>query len=295
MFDRIFADYLVETGKLSKDNVKAIFDAKEQRRARLGVIAVAEKVMTVEEADEVNQLQALYDKRFGDIAVENGYLTEEQVSRLLDLQGNGFLSFIQATVDLNIMTMDEINTSLDEYQKSLSLTAGDMESLKSCDIDLIVPVLMYKHDPLLIDLCSVMLRTIYRLVDYHVYMKNPYITKEVPFDSLSVQELIGDHTIFNSLSGSKEALKDTAIGFVGAMHIDNDEDVLDALCELINCINGLYASKLSSENVDVDMKAPYYSMKNGSIKGESLLCVPIIVADKELNITLALNTEYSYE
>lgn len=295
MFDRIFADYLVEQGKLTKSNVKAVFEAKEKRRARLGVIAVAEKVMTVEQADEVNQQQALYDKRFGDIAVENGYLTDEQVSRLLDLQGNGFLSFMQATLDLGFMTMDEFNKNLETYQKSLSLTAGDMESLKSCDFEQVVPVLMLRQDPLIVELCSVMLRTIYRLVDFHVYMKKPYVTEEVPFDAVSVQELIGEHTILNSLSGRKDALKDAAVGFVGAMHIDNDEDVLDALCELINCINGLFAAHLCEEHVDVDMKAPYYSMDKGSIKGASLLCVPIVVFDKEINITFALDTEYTYE
>ena len=77
MFDRIFANYLVETGKLSEQNVEVIFSTKEERRARLGVIAVSERVITVEQAEEINQLQAIYDKRFGDIAVDNGYLTIE--------------------------------------------------------------------------------------------------------------------------------------------------------------------------------------------------------------------------
>ena len=112
MFDRIFANYLVEAGKLSEQNVEVIFSTKEERRARLGVIAVAEKVMTLEEANEVNQLQALYDKRFGDIAIENGFLTKEQVERLLDLQGNAFLSFVQAIVDHGCLSMDEIDESL---------------------------------------------------------------------------------------------------------------------------------------------------------------------------------------
>ena len=42
MFDRIFANYLVETGKLSEQNVEVIFSTKEERRARLGVIAVSD-------------------------------------------------------------------------------------------------------------------------------------------------------------------------------------------------------------------------------------------------------------
>ena len=43
--------------------------------------------MTKEQADEVNQLQAMKDARFGDIAVEKGYLTDEQVGKLLKKTG----------------------------------------------------------------------------------------------------------------------------------------------------------------------------------------------------------------
>ena len=293
MFDRIFAGYLVETGKLSEDNVEVIFSTREERRARLGVIAVAEKVMSVEEADEVNQLQALYDKRFGDIAIENGYLTKEQVSRLLDLQGNAFLSFVQAAIDHGFFTLEEIEACLSDYQKSHSLTIGDMENLKSCDLDLVIPVMMYKQPALLIEICGVMLRTIYRLVDYRVYMKKPYYTTELPYDCISMQELIGEHKIFNAITGRREYLKQAAVGFAGAMYINEDEDALDALCELINCINGLFATKLSMENVEVDMKPPYFSVNSGVIKGTSLLCVPIVVFDKEITITFTLDTEYS--
>ena len=39
-------------------------------------------------------MEAIMDKRFGDIAVEKGYLTSEQVSRLLGMQGNQYLSFV---------------------------------------------------------------------------------------------------------------------------------------------------------------------------------------------------------
>ena len=61
MFDRIFANYLVEIGKLSEQNVEVIFSTKEERRARLGVIAVSEKMLSAEQADEINQLQAVFD------------------------------------------------------------------------------------------------------------------------------------------------------------------------------------------------------------------------------------------
>lgn len=293
MFDRIFANYLVETGKLSEQNVEVIFSTKEERRARLGVIAVSEKVITIDQAEEINQLQAIYDKRFGDIAIDNGYLTEEQVERLLDLQGNGFLAFVQAIIDHGCLTMDEINTALENYQKKHSLTLGDMESLKSCEIERIVPIFFYKQPEFLIELGGILLRTIYRLVDYRVYIKKPYIATEVPYQYLAMQELFGDNAILNAVSGNMNALKDAAIGFAGAEYINQDEDALDALCELINCVNGMFATQKSRENIDLDMKVPEFCTEAGVLKGTSLLCVPVVIFDKEITVIFSIDNEFS--
>ena len=69
---------------------RQILNEQQKVRVKLGLIAVAEGLMTQEEADRVNQLQAVMDRRFGDIAVEKGYLTEGQVNSLLKKQGNAY-------------------------------------------------------------------------------------------------------------------------------------------------------------------------------------------------------------
>lgn len=293
MFDRIFADYLVETGKLSNQNVEVIFSTKEERRARLGVIAVSEKMLSVDQAEEINQLQAIYDKRFGDIAIDNDLLTPEQIDRLLDLQGNAFLAFVQAIIDHGCLTMEEINAALEQYQKEHSLTLGDIENLKSCEIENIVPIFLYKQPELIISLCGILLRTIYRLVDYRIFIKQPYVATDVPFSYISMQELFGEHTILNAVCGDIEVLKKAAIGFAGAEYINNEEDCLDALCELLNCINGMFATKQSMNDIELDMRVPEYHIKEGTLKAKSLLCIPVVVFDQELTFVLSLDTEYS--
>ena len=293
MFDRIFANYLVETGKLSEQNVEVIFSTKEERRARLGVIAVSEKVITIDQAEEINQLQAIYDKRFGDIAIDNGYLTPEQVDRLLDLQGNGFLTFVQSIIDHGCLTMDEINTALETYQKKNSLTLGDRENLKSCEIERIVPIFFYKQPDFLIQLGGILLRAIYRLVDFRVYIKKPYVTTEISYSFLAMQELFGEHAILNAICGEMDDLKTAAIGFAGAEYINQPEDALDALCELINCVNGMFATTKSRENIDLDMKVPEFSTEPGILKGTSLLCIPVIIFDKEITVVFSIDNEFS--
>lgn len=293
MFDRIFANYLADSGKLTKENLTCIFKSQEQKRVRLGVIAVSEKLMTNEQANEVNQLQAICDKRFGDIAIEKGYLTPEQVNRLLSLQGNSYLAFVQSSIDGGYLTMEEIDSMLSNYQQENSLTLMDLEALKSCDIDRIIPIFMYQQPELLTQLVGVMIRTLSRLVDYHVSIKNPYCVDEVGFRLFCMQELKGEHKILTSFCGDSDIMKKIAIGFTKEEFIEEVDDTLDALCELINCVNGLLASDLSRNNMELDMEAPYYQTTKGVLRGNALLCLPIVVYDMEIDLVLALDQDYS--
>ena len=187
----------------------------------------------------------------------------------------------------------EINTALETYQKKNSLTLGDMENLKSCEIERIIPIFFYKQPEFLIQLGGILLRAFYRLVDFRVYIKKPYVVTELPYSYLATQELFGDHTILNAICGEMDALKAVAIGFAGAEYINHDEDALDALCELINCVNGMFATKKSHENIDMDMKVPEFCTKPGVLKGSSLLCIPVIVFDKEITVVFSLDNEFS--
>jgi len=295
MFDRIFANYLVNTGMLKETDLDSIFATQDEKRARLGVIAISENLLTIDQVEEINQLQAVYDKRFGDLAVEKGYLTDEQVSRLLFLQGNSFLTFIQSIIDLEILSMDQVNSALAEYQKENSFTLMDMESLKSCDTDRIISIFLYEQPELLTKLSGIMVRTIARLIDYHVYIKRPTVVQEMPITCCSMQELLGDHTILTALSGDSEAMTKAAIGFAGDGFIDNDEDALDAMCEVINCVNGLFATQVGQEGIDVDMASPKFEAREATLKSDWMLCVPMVVFGKEINLVTVLDNEYTVE
>jgi len=109
MVEYILGNYLVETGKITKEQLAQTLADQDTVRVKLGLIAVAEGMMTLEQTAEVNRLQALMDQRFGDIAVQKGYLTDEQVGKLLKKQGNAYLTFIQTMVDSQLLDMEDVN------------------------------------------------------------------------------------------------------------------------------------------------------------------------------------------
>ena len=86
MFASIVGKYLVSKELISPAQFMDIKQEMSKVRVKLGLIAIAEGLMTERDAERVNNLQAVMDKRFGDIAIERGYLTTAQVEALLKKQ-----------------------------------------------------------------------------------------------------------------------------------------------------------------------------------------------------------------
>ena len=78
MFCQLFGKFLIEKEVIDKNKYNSIMERLAESRAKLGVIAVADGIITEKQANEINHLQTTKDARFGEIAVGEGYITEEQ-------------------------------------------------------------------------------------------------------------------------------------------------------------------------------------------------------------------------
>ncbi len=283
MISRLFGAYLVKEGKLTEAQLETVFETMRKVRVKLGLIAVSEKLMTTQQSDEVNRLQAIVDKRFGDIAVEKGYLTEEQVSRLLGLQGNQYLSFVQSIVDNDFMQMDDIESALAAYQNENGFTLTDIESLKSGDSDRIIPLFLpnniteYQTEHIL-----VCIRTLIRLIDSEIYVGKGFVTDFYEAPYFALQSLDGDNKASMAFSGEGNNILKIADAFAGENFDKVDEDSLDSVAEFINCVNGLFATKVNSSFM-IDMLPPEYSTSKTMFSGK-ILVLPVYVQGLKVDL-----------
>ena len=103
--------------------------------------------MNSEQVQEVHQQQKKQDKRFGEIAVELGYLNEQQLLTLLSSQKQGHLQISQALIDKKYLTLSELENALESYKEDCQLTNEQLELLKQGNIDEIVPAFLNFDDP----------------------------------------------------------------------------------------------------------------------------------------------------
>lgn len=290
MFGQYFGNYLVEKNKISQSQLEVVLEQQHNSRVKLGLIAVAEKLLTTKQADDVNELQKQMDRRFGNIAIEKGYLLTEEVNYLLSLQGNPYLQFVQVLTDHNLLSMDEIEELLENFKKDYKFSDSDLDSLKSGDIDRIIPVFVNNtEDTILKDCISLAIRNIIRFINNEIMLKKAYKVNTYSFGSLAFQQMVGDHSIFVGFAGKDKELLTIAGPFAKETFTEMDEDAFDSVCEFINCTNGLYASKLSQEDVHIDMTPPlFYSGKTITSKGD-IFVVPVIIDGKQSDLLVTMN------
>ncbi len=74
--------------------------------------------------------------------------------------------------------------------------------------------------------------------------------------------------------------------FTGDTYEAVNEDALDNVGEFINCVNGLFATNLSYDNVTIDMSSPEFSMVGPFISNEKLYVIPIYANGYSLKAVL---------
>lgn len=284
MVEYLVGNYLVESGKITREQLDVVLDKQDSTRVKLGVIAVAEGMMTAEQAETVNSLQVVMDKRFGDIAVEKGYLTDEQVGKLLKKQGNAYLMFVQTLMDEKLLDINGINKVMDEFRKAYGLNNSELEDIKSDDVERIVPSMIPEEAEEYAQLFGIALRTMVRFIDRHIYIKRAQMidVEKIAPDTIVRQSMEGTQGILDGFYECTGGLLEVCRKFGQEEFEFLDEDALDAGGEMINCINGLYVSAKSRDGSFLELMPPEYDEIGDAAAGRKVCALPIYIKNKAL-------------
>jgi hypothetical protein len=295
MFGVYFGHYLVGKGVLSPIAYNDLMKALSTVRVKLGLLAIEAGLITEQQASHLNRLQAQSDKRFGSLAVEEGLLTESQISGLLKKQGNPYLQFVQAVTDKGFMTQEDITRYLSLYAKENGFSQGDIEALKSGDVDKICP-LFFKNVSLSDDAkqyIGIVIRTLVRFIDPQVRLEFVSTPTSYKADFLANQDLTGDWTAFTGFSGSREGVLQLASKYASEKFNSLNEDVLDAACEFLNICNGLFAIWKEKKQEDLDMRFPQMYSQPKVLAADGLICAPLYLNGKRLDLLCYRGTQLS--
>ncbi len=291
MFGQLFGKYLVKKGLLTEDEYRDAIQKHLSVRVPIGTIAIAEGVLTEAQVEEIHRQQKQFDKLFGDIAVEKGYMTEVQVEDLLHKQGNPYLQFLEVLLESGKLTISQMDAEFTAFQKENGFSDAEIKALKQDDFERLVPIFAFSSKPYVTNLVSLVLRNVNRFITRDFYIDKIYHVKAMDYICLAGQETVGEHNIQIGFAGENDTVAflrlASAIG--GENYSEVGEDSLDAACEFVNCISGLFAADLGEMDVDVDME-PVYAFENQEIFGD-VYVIPLYIDGEEVKLIIDVDNE----
>lgn len=103
-----------------------------------------------------------------------------------------------------------------------------------------------------------MLKSLSCVMPGDIELENINYERTFKGDFIGCQIMDGDIDVFLGVSGNNTELLKLASAFAQENISEFDEDAYDALCELINVMNGAYAIKLGDEDIEVTLHPPVF-------------------------------------
>lgn len=259
MFNQYFGQYLLNTKKLTAQQLAEVMNYERSVRVKLGVLAVDAKFMTAKQVETVHHLQRLCDKRFGELAVDQGYLTCTQLEDLLENQHCRHLSLSQAIVDKEYLTLAELEEVLVDYKLKNQLSQKQLEESFTNGSDQInKEVLDFTEagaqGQIYQDYVGVLQRNIIRFLDVDpVISKNEKIST-VANQWLIYQKIVGEISLFTGIAMNDEALLAIARQYSGEFLPEIDELAKDSAAEFLNMVNGIFCVNASEQGMELDLQ-----------------------------------------
>lgn len=286
MFSQYFGNYLLNEGIITKAEFTSCMEYMRANRVRLGLIAESEGLLTRKQADELNNLQMQTDKRFGDLAIEKGYLKEEDITHLLQLQGSPYLIFIQALEENQILNRDYATALVSGFQEKYSLTNTAVEAIKNGDFDRLLPSFLSADKEEYLDIAALALRNLVRFVSSYIRIEPAEKTNRYSAKYIAYQKTTGDYEGFLGFASDDRSILAIADGYAGEYFEEPDEDALDSVCEFTNCINGLYATELSYKEISIDMLPPEFMFDESISDSDGFYVLPIYITGKKVDLLI---------
>ena len=137
-------------------------------------------------------------------------------------------------------------------------------------------------------IASIAVRTIMRIIDADVCVGRGYLAKRREIQNGALQEVTGEAGFTTGFVGRGNALCKMATAYADEIFNVVDEDALDAIGEVTNCINGLCATAREHLDSSLELCPPEYSAEVEAVVSVEMLVLPLRILGKKVDYVIAL-------
>ena len=243
MYAQFFGNYLLSHG-ITKEQLMHAMQEANNEHPKLGTLAMHAGYMSASEVDRVIIMQTHEDKRFG-------YLTEAQVTELLQTQNPNFLLLGQALLNDGVINNEQLQSLIIGYQSENELYDADMSAETKDIVDhLVENFFVIAERPLSpgeLSFLHLLFNDLVRFIGDDFSPVRPELCKEYPTNYCIRQQINGKFSIRTYIDMPESTCIAFASRYVDEDFHSFDEYVQSSLEDFLNLHNGLFNVNMSNE------------------------------------------------
>jgi len=203
-------------------------------------------------------MQKKVDKRFGELAIEEGIINEEQLNTMLTTQKQGHLLLGQALIDRNYFTLEQLETALGNYKKQSGMSTRQFNVIKNDDEQEIGQVFKNFGENVLSDIYScyvtLLIKNIIRFIDDNPTIEIKPRNSDYRSDWFVYQDISGEINLRTGIACETEIFIKLASLFAQEQLTEADEPAQDSVGEFLNLHNGIFIVNMSNNDIELEIK-----------------------------------------
>jgi CheY-specific phosphatase CheX len=281
---KFFGQFLVEHNVISRETLLEAIALQESVNRSIGDIAIDMGLLTVEDVEQVNLAQRSEDLRFGDMAIKMGFLTIDTLQQALKKQSEAHLYIGKAIVAVGGLNSEQLDKHLEDFKTDQSQYATDRVTLPSG----------INHQPLwemMADLSYKMLTRVARLTFRPVpceiinHLEKSHLVASMDFT--------GDVRCRYIISVSENIQIQIAKAILSQDDVSHEpKEVLDdTVMEFVNVVCGNIVAKSVQLGITLDILPPEMLDSTDGIEipvGYTALDFPICLAEGKASVTIII-------
>ena len=170
-----------------------------------------------------------------------------------------------------------------------NLTDRELRVLRNGDVELMVSTFVKMKNERYVQQLQCAMKAFSRHLGEGVVLNRITAKKNVQGKFLCCQTIDGDMDVFFGVTGDDQAMITLASRFAEEEFDVFDEDAYDSACEMVNWINGEFATKLGEDDIEVSLYPPVFYSDAEVCCDKEFYDVSLTVDGMELDLIMAVD------
>lgn len=292
MFTQFFGNYLLQRQLVSPEHLSEVLHTMKDTRPQLGMLAINAGLMTAVQVEKAHFEQQRADKRIGDVMVDMGYISRENVECLLKSQPAGHIVLGQALVDNGYMTTSQFEQALNSYKTENSISDADFGNESDASAQRLVRN-FYNFNSIngsgyMTGYVSLLFKNLIRFIGSDFTPMDAHALLGA-ISACAAQRLDGGIRAITIIDADASAIIEFASRFTNKHLTAEDDYTYACISNFINLHNGIFADNISAaEGIKLDLEPQRFYERFDMSELSNACVIPVCFSFGTVNFIIAM-------